>query len=307
MTDIIHVPLNRLTLWDGNVRKTDINVGIDELAQSIKAHGLLQSLVVRKGRRGKFEIVAGQRRHLALKMLAESGDLAKDCAIPCALASEDLDPAEVSLAENVVRAPMHPADQFEAFRAIIDGGATVADVAARFGITEAVVTKRLKLGRLSPVKPLTFRQMFQLIMKPDRLLQRVEAIQNKERRFLARAEKTDKKQVSERLWLQYKGRIDTVRERQKGERFALVREREAHLRTVVTFKLAKESLIAERQPANDSPPSLPPVDAQSEPAAAFNTAVNTRSPTQMARVDQIRQQMEEWRKRHPGRDFGREM
>lgn len=151
MTDIIHVPLNRLALWDGNVRKTDINVGIDELAQSIKAHGLLQSLVVRKGRRGKFEIVAGQRRHLALKMLAESGDLAKDCAIPCALASEDLDPAEVSLAENVVRAPMHPADQFEAFRAIIDGGATVADVAARFGITEAVVTKRLKLGRLSPV------------------------------------------------------------------------------------------------------------------------------------------------------------
>jgi ParB family chromosome partitioning protein len=47
--------------------------------------------------------------------------------------------------------PMHPADQFEAFRDLIDGGASVADVAARFGVSEALVTKRLKLGRVSPV------------------------------------------------------------------------------------------------------------------------------------------------------------
>lgn len=161
--------------------------------------------------------------------------------------------------------------------------------------------------RLGGGKPLTFRQMFHLIRNPDRLLQRVDAIQNKERQSLARAEKTEKKQVSERLWLNYKSRIDTVRERQKEERFALVREREAHLRTVVTFELAKETLIAERQPANDSPAPQPSVEAQPETAAAFNTAVNTRTPTQMARVELIRQQMEEWRKRNPGRDFGREM
>jgi ParB family transcriptional regulator, chromosome partitioning protein len=158
MTDIIHVPLNRLALWDGNVRKTDIKVGIDELSQSIKAHGLLQSLVVRKGKRGKFEIVAGQRRYLALKHLADHGDLVKDCSIPCALANEELDASEISLAENVVRAPMHPADQFEAFRAIIDSGATVADVAARFGIAETTVGKRLKLARLSSVILDAYRQ-----------------------------------------------------------------------------------------------------------------------------------------------------
>lgn len=151
MTDIIHVPLNRLALWDGNVRKTDIQVGIEELASSIAAHGLLQSLVVRKGKRGKYEIVAGQRRYLALKMLADRGDLKNDCEIPCALASDELDAAEISLAENVIRAPMHPADQFDAFRAIIDDGASVADVAARFGISESTVSRRLKLGRISPV------------------------------------------------------------------------------------------------------------------------------------------------------------
>jgi hypothetical protein len=167
-----------------------------------------------------------------------------------------------------------------------------------------VYSQRQRLGN---GKPLTIRQMFQLIMKPDRLLQRVEAIQNKERRSLARAEKADKKQISERLWLQYRTRIDTVREQQKEERFAMVREREAHLRTVVTFALAKESLTADRQPANDSPPEQQALEALPAPASAFNTAVNTRSPAQMAQVEKIKQQMEEWRKRNPGRDFGREM
>jgi len=151
MTDIIHVPLSKLALWDGNVRKTGIRVGIEELAASIAAHGLLQSLVVRKSKRGKYGIVAGQRRFLALQALAKDGVIEKDRQIPCMLTEGEIDPAELSLAENVVRAPMHPADQFEAFRALIDGGASIADVAARFGIAESVVAKRLKLGRLSPV------------------------------------------------------------------------------------------------------------------------------------------------------------
>jgi ParB family chromosome partitioning protein len=151
MTDIIHVPLSKLALWDGNVRKTGITVGIEELAASIAAHGLLQSLVVRKSKRGKYGIVAGQRRLLALQALAKDGLIEKDCQIPCMLAEGEIDPAELSLAENVVRAPMHPADQFEAFKGLIEDGASIPDVAARFGIAESVVAKRLKLGRLSPV------------------------------------------------------------------------------------------------------------------------------------------------------------
>jgi ParB family chromosome partitioning protein len=45
---------------------------------------------------------------------------------------------------------MHPADEFEAFRALVDGGMAEADVAARFGVTEAVVSRRLRLARVSP-------------------------------------------------------------------------------------------------------------------------------------------------------------
>jgi ParB family transcriptional regulator, chromosome partitioning protein len=151
MTDIITIPLNRLTLWKGNVRKTGVNDGIGELAASISAHGLLQSLVVREGKRGKYDILAGQRRYLALTALARNGSIGKDHPIPCQHANDDVDAKELSLAENVVRAPMHPADQFEAFRVLIDEGATPTDIAARFGIAETVVAKRLKLGRLSPV------------------------------------------------------------------------------------------------------------------------------------------------------------
>lgn len=151
MTDTLEIALNKLSAWKGNVRKTGAKDGIDELAASIATHGLLQSLVVRPTKGDEYEVIAGRRRYLALQSLAKSGRLRKDQPIACTLANDAIDATELSLAENVIRAPMHPADQFEAFRMVIDGGATVSDVAARFGVEEGLVAKRLKLGRLSPV------------------------------------------------------------------------------------------------------------------------------------------------------------
>ena len=150
MTDTTTIPLNKLLAWNGNVRKTDPDKGIDELAASISAHGLLQSLVVRKDTRGKYAVVAGRRRLLALKALAEAETVDTDQPIPCTVIDGETDAAEISLAENVQREAMHPADEFDAFKALIDGGMPVADVAARFGVTEAVVQKRLKLANVSP-------------------------------------------------------------------------------------------------------------------------------------------------------------
>jgi ParB family chromosome partitioning protein len=158
MTDIITVPLGKLTAWQGNVRKTGASDGIGELAASIAAHGLLQSLVVKKDKRGKYAVIAGQRRLLALQALAKDGTFAKDYPVSCHLIDGEADGTELSLAENVIRAPMHPADQFEAFRQVIDDGASVADVAARFGVAESTVEKRLRLGRLSPVILTAYRE-----------------------------------------------------------------------------------------------------------------------------------------------------
>jgi ParB family transcriptional regulator, chromosome partitioning protein len=145
------IPLNKLIPWAGNVRKTGSESGLDELAASIAAHDLLNPLTVRKAGRGRFSIVAGQRRFRALQRLAEAGTLAKNAGIPCTLRDDDDETAaELSLAENVVRVAMHPADQFEAWRGLIDKGAGVPDIAARFGVAESTVKKRLALARISP-------------------------------------------------------------------------------------------------------------------------------------------------------------
>jgi len=152
MTDTTSIPLSKLTAWDGNVRKTaGADTALAELASSIAAHGLLQSLVVRNGKKGKFAVVAGGRRLMALQSLVECGKIAADYAVPCQLVADDADATEISLAENAVRENMHPGDEFEAFRELGDKGMPAADIAARFGVTEAVVSKRLKLARVSPV------------------------------------------------------------------------------------------------------------------------------------------------------------
>jgi ParB family chromosome partitioning protein len=148
-TDIINIPLNKLTAWDGNVRKTQTRGFIEELAASIKAHGLQQNLIVRKDGKN-FAVIAGGQRLKALQQLAKAGDIDTGHPVPCKVTAGESDATELSLAENAVRDNMHPADQFEAFRALIDKGAPAADVAARFGVSEHVVLQRLKLARVSP-------------------------------------------------------------------------------------------------------------------------------------------------------------
>jgi len=55
-----------------------------------------------------------------------------------------------SLTENVQREAMHPADQFEAFAALVAKGRPIEDIAADFSVTPLVVQRRLKLANASP-------------------------------------------------------------------------------------------------------------------------------------------------------------
>ena len=157
MTDITNIPLNKLTAWEGNVRKTQTKGGIDELAASIEAHGLLQSLVVRKDGK-KFAVVAGNRRLAALTTLQKERKIDADFEVPCQVIGSDATATEISLAENTMRENMHPADECDAYRDLIDNGAPIVDVAARFGKTETYVKQRLKLARVSPVVIAAYRK-----------------------------------------------------------------------------------------------------------------------------------------------------
>ncbi|ERV88768.1 ParB/RepB/Spo0J family partition protein [Pseudomonas aeruginosa] len=146
---LILVPLSQLRRSRRNVRKT-AGQSIEALASSIERVGLLQNLTVILAVDGKhYEVVAGGRRLAALKLLAKKRRLPKDWEVPCLIVA-DGSARTVSLTENVQREAMHPADQFEAFAALVAEGRPVEDIAADFSVTPLVVQRRLKLANVSP-------------------------------------------------------------------------------------------------------------------------------------------------------------
>lgn len=141
------IPLSRLRLSRRNVRKTS-TAALEPLAESIARVGLLQNLIVIVDGED-YGVVGGRRRLQALRLLAKQKRLAKDQTIPCLEVPDD-SAVTVSLTENVQREAMHPADQFEAFKALVDEGRPIEDIAADFGVTPLVVQRRLKLAKASP-------------------------------------------------------------------------------------------------------------------------------------------------------------
>ncbi|MFT3819588.1 MAG: ParB/RepB/Spo0J family partition protein [Rubrivivax sp.] len=149
--NLILVPLSRLLPRRSkrNARTTP-RLSIPELAASISRLGLLQNLIVILAPDGEqYEVVAGDRRLSALKLLAKKKRIGADHEVPCLLVP-DASARTVSLAENLLREQMHPADQFEAFAALVKEGRPVEDIAADFGVTPLVVYRRLRLANVSP-------------------------------------------------------------------------------------------------------------------------------------------------------------
>jgi len=111
--NLILVPLSQLLPRRSkrNARKTP-RLSIPELAASIARIGLLQNLVVILAADGEqYEVVAGDRRLTALKLLAKKKRIPADYEVACLLVP-DASARTVSLAENLLREQMHPADQF---------------------------------------------------------------------------------------------------------------------------------------------------------------------------------------------------
>ena len=153
-----NVPLRRLTLSAANVRKAGADPEDDkELQASILSLGVLESLLVVPDGDDSFDVVSGGRRLAALQRLAEAGKIAADYVAPCRVLGGDADPAEVSLHENEKRAPMHPADQYEAYARLRAKGMTAAEIASRAGVSERQVTKMMRLGTVAPELLAAFR------------------------------------------------------------------------------------------------------------------------------------------------------
>ncbi len=197
------IPFNRLVLSQYNVRRVKAGVSIEELAQDIARRTLLQSLTVRPvldeggDETGMFEIPAGGRRYRALELLVKQKRLARNAPVPCVIRIDGL-AEEDSLAENVQRAPLHPLDQFRAFRDLLEKGMTEEEVAAAFFVSVQVVKQRLRLAAVSPSlldvyaeDGMTLDQLMAFAVNPDheRQEQVWEAVQrshNKEPYYIRR-------------------------------------------------------------------------------------------------------------------------
>ncbi|WP_340266633.1 ParB/RepB/Spo0J family partition protein [Sphingobium mellinum] len=146
------IPLNKLVPSPRNVRRHNDPAADAELKASIAARGLLQNLIVRPGAKGKFEVEAGERRRKAMLALADDKVLPKDNEVTCLVLEDTAEGAiETSLAENFHRLAMNPADEAQAFASLIEAGASIEDVARRFGLTVRFVEGRLRLAKLAPV------------------------------------------------------------------------------------------------------------------------------------------------------------
>ena len=146
---LIHLTLDQLSPSRVNVRKKG-GKEIADLLPSIRRLGILQPLLVRKGPDG-YEVVAGQRRLAALTALAAEG-IADPVPVIVMQDGDDATAIEASLTENIARLPMDEIDQYKAFAALRGEGLEIGDIAARFGVSERLVTQRLAIaGIIEPV------------------------------------------------------------------------------------------------------------------------------------------------------------
>ena len=146
------IPLSSILPPEGNPRTAMDQAGIESLAASIQADGLLQNLVVvpLKSRKPRYRLISGERRYRALKLLEERGVLPADHAVPvdirAGLSAEDS--LRLATVENLQRENLTPLEEAAAFAGLIQDGAALEDIAARMGLSTSTIRRRLALAGL---------------------------------------------------------------------------------------------------------------------------------------------------------------
>lgn len=117
---------------------------LNELAQSIRQHGIIQPLVLRKIG-NKYEIIAGERRYKASYIAG----LTKVPAVIINL--NDNESAEVAIVENLQRQDLSAIEEAKSYKKLLDRGYLTQDqLASRMGKTQATVSNKLRLLNLNP-------------------------------------------------------------------------------------------------------------------------------------------------------------
>ncbi len=126
-------------------RSTFYDESLNELADSIRSHGILQPLLVRPDQNGTYRIVAGERRFRAGKLcgLKTFPVIIRDM--------NEIEAAEMALIENLQREDLNPLDEARGFLRLTQSfGLTQEEAAKRVGKSRAAVANSLRLLKLPP-------------------------------------------------------------------------------------------------------------------------------------------------------------
>ena len=138
------IPLARIRPNPYQPRQTANTAGIEELADSIREHGVLQPILVTEVLDG-YQLVAGERRFRA----AQLAGLERIPAVVRQLA--DREQLELALVENIQRADLNPMEEAHAYRQLVDEfGLTQEEIARRVGRARATVANTLRLLEMDP-------------------------------------------------------------------------------------------------------------------------------------------------------------
>lgn len=146
------LPINEIIPNKEQPRKTFDQGALQELADSISQHGILQPLLVRPLVSGGYQLVAGERRWRASRMagLKEVPVVIKELS--------DVETMEIAIIENLQREDLNPIEEAEGLQALIDKcGFTQEDVAVSVGKSRPAITNSLRLLKL----PKEIREMTQ--------------------------------------------------------------------------------------------------------------------------------------------------
>lgn len=141
---IVELAIEDIRRSKTNPRKFFDKAKLAELAESIRAHGVLNPILVRPVSTG-YEVVAGERRLRAAKMagLEEIPANVREMSDRAAL--------EVQVIENLQREDLHPVEEAQGFASLVEKhGYAVEEIAAKVGRSKAYIYARMRLCSLSP-------------------------------------------------------------------------------------------------------------------------------------------------------------
>ena len=139
------IPLSQIESCRNQPRKSFDQEKLEELAESIRQHGVIQPLTVRKLASGYYQIIAGERRWRAARMT----ELTEIPAV--VIEADDQKAMELAMIENLQREDLNPMEEAEGFRALVANyGMTQEEAARRVGKSRSAVANAMRLLDLSP-------------------------------------------------------------------------------------------------------------------------------------------------------------